>query len=139
MSDYHRSRTPRWLLAMSALAACQSVVPIPDLVAFTFQTGRSSAIAVSVRNTSGDVVFLPRCGDHVLSAIERRSGDEWINAAAALCPASLRMDPIRLDVGTVHQDSVALTQPGTYRLRLAILRQTAAPSESVVSQTFVVE
>jgi hypothetical protein len=139
MSYYHWSGTPRWVLAISALAACQSVSPSPEPVAFSFQGGASSPIAVSVRNISDDVVFLPRCGDHVLPAIERRSGDDWVNAAAAICPANLRMDPIRLDVGAVHQDKVAVTQSGTYPLRLAISRSTAALPEPVVSQSFVVE
>ena len=137
--SYHRSGTPRWVVAISALAACQLVAPSPELVAFSFQGGASSPIAVAVRNISDDVVFLPRCGDHVLPAIERRSGGEWVNAAAAICPANLRMDPIRLDVGAVHQDRVTVTQPGTYRLRLAISRSPAGLSEPVVSPGFVVE
>jgi hypothetical protein len=115
------------------------VAPIPDPVAFTFQGEASASVAVSIRNTSDDVVFLPRCGDHALPEIERRRGGAWVNAAAAICPANLPMAPIPLGIGAVLRESVTVTQPGTYRLRLAISRHIAAPPESVVSQAFIVE
>jgi len=139
MRYQHRSRRPAWILTIATLAACEIVAPTPDPIAFSFRGGASSPIEVSFRNISDGVVFLPRCGDRVLPAIERRSGGKWVNAAAAICPASLRMDPIRLDVGAVHQDGLPVTQPGTYRLRLAISRSPAAQPQPVVSQSFVVE
>jgi hypothetical protein len=139
MNRYHRCSTPCCLLVATALAACQLVAPIQSPVAFAFKVGASSTIAVSVRNRSDDVVFLSRCGDHMLPEMERRSGDAWVNAAAAICPAILPMAPISLGIGAVYQDIVTVTQPGTYRLRLAIMRHTTARSESVVSQSFSVE
>lgn len=138
----HRERTrTHWLLAISALAACAAVAPNAPAVAFTFQNGASSGtVTVSVRNTGDDVVFLPRCGDHMLVAIDRRSGDAWTNAAAAFCPANLRMDAIRLDIGAAHVDSILVTPPGTYRLRVAIQpRSSVAPSKAVTSQSFSTE
>lgn len=141
MSHNRWSRTTSRFLAILVLAACQSVAPIADPIVFTFATGvNSSTVVASIRNTGDDVLFLPRCGDHLRPAIERRSGDAWVNAVADVCLANLRMDPIRLDVGGVYEDSVAVMQPGTYRLRLSILRSSsAAASESIVSQSFVVE
>ena len=73
-------------------------------------------------------------------AIDRRTGDAWTNGAAAACPMNLRMDAIPLDVSTTYVDSILVTPPGTYRLRVAIQpRSSAAPSESVTSQSFSIE
>lgn len=123
------------------LVACTAVAPNAPAVAFTFQNGASSGtVIISVRNTGNDVVFLPRCGNDMLMAIDRRSGDSWTNATAGLCQTNLRMDAIGLDVGTTYVDSVLVTPPGTYRLRIAIQpRSSAAPSEAVTSQSFSTE
>lgn len=130
-----------WLLALPTLVGCQGVAPISGPIAFTFENrAHSTIVAVAVHNTGHDVVFLPRCGEHMLPAIERRTGDAWINAAAAICPANERMDPIRLAAGEVHQDTIGVRQPGTYRLRVMILRGSMrAASEPVVSQGFEVD
>ena len=137
------SRAVFRLLATSVIAACQSVASVAGPVAFGFQGGTvSSPIVVSVRNTGDQVVFLPRCGEHMLPEIERRSEGQWVNAAEAICPAGPRMDPIRLAVGAVYRDSIGVRQAGTYRLRLPIWRRNGsriAPSETVVSQSFAVE
>ena len=126
---------------MSALVGCQGVAPAAAAVVFTFQNGATSgAVIVSVRNAGSDVVFLPRCGEHMLVAIDRRTGDAWTNAAAAACPMNLRMDAIRLDVGAAYVDSILVSSPGTYRLRVAIQpRSSAAAAESVTSQSFSIE
>ena len=140
MAYPHWRRTALPLFVISALTACQPVAPIADPIAFTFQGGaNSSTILVSVRNAGDEAVFLERCGDRMLPAVERRSEDAWVNTAAAICPASLRMDPIRLEAGAVHQESLGKMQPGTYRLVLGISRSSAVPFEFVASQSFAIE
>ena len=139
--NYRPLGTVLRLVGIACLTACDSVAPVADPIAFSFRdSAATTVVVVSIHNTSDDVVFLPRCGEHVLPELERQNGNEWVNAAAGICPAILRMDPIPLAIGAVHHDSVSVMGPGTYRLRLAVLRgNTVAPPEPVVSQSFSVD
>jgi hypothetical protein len=123
------------------LGGCGATEPNRNPIAFTFhQSFAGAATVFSIRNTGNAVVYLPRCGDHVLPEIERRAEAGWVNAAAAVCPATFRMDPILLEVSAVRTDSVTVIAPGTYRLRLGLSRGSpSSPAESVASPSFMIE
>jgi hypothetical protein len=129
------------LAATYVAAGCGLTAPLPEPAALDVQSSRvSAATGFSVRNIGTQVVFVSRCGDHVLPDIERRVGNEWVNAASAICPAIFPMVPIRLEVGAVLRDSVTIQATGTYRLRVAILVGSPSTGPDIVaSPSFVVE
>lgn len=75
-----------------------------------------TVVRFSVRNETENVVFVSRCGDHVLPSIERLHAGTWENAAAAICPANLLTVAAELRPGDALSDSVGISEPGEYRL-----------------------
>jgi hypothetical protein len=143
MSNRYSSKKHfRLSLAAAYIAAgCGVTAPRSEPAALDVQGSRTSlATGFAVRNIGTQVVFVSRCGDHVLPEIERHVGNEWVNAAAAVCPAVFPMVPIRLEAGVVLRDSVTISVTGTYRLRVAILvGSPSAGPEIVASPSFAIE
>lgn len=134
----------RWLvrttlLVLPFLEACRIFAPasrIEFLVESTAFTAPAT-VGFTIQNALSEAVTLPRCGDRVIPEIERVSGSQWVNAAAAICPANLSMVPIQLNPGELATGTVHIVQLGHYRLRTGI--QTATRSEVIVSRSFTVQ
>ena len=127
-------RAGLYLTVAYVFVGCEPTAPRDPALAFNFEGDRIGAPTVfAIRNTGSQVLFLSRCGDRLLPEIERRTASEWTNVAAAVCPANVRMDPIRLEVGAVLLDSVTVTTVGLYRLRVAVLVGSPSAQPEVVS------
>ena len=137
-------RTGRIALCVAAahlVAGCEGIAPRPEPIAMDVENGRAgAATGFAVRNIGSQVAFVSSCGDHVLPAIERRVGNDWVNAGAALCVAIYSTVPIPVDVGGVLRENMTIPVAGTYRLRVAVqVGSRSAEPESVVSPSFVIE
>lgn len=109
----------------------------------TFQldpTLGTARVAMVVRNAGEETVYLARCGDELATVLERRQGDEWVEAGAAVCPAVYNMAPAPLTGSAVRETARAVAAPGTYRLRVGISESVRGPFRwAAVSGPFVVE
>ena len=123
------------LLVAVLCAACgDATVPHPPRLDVTITVQSTSpVISFTATNRSGAVVYLPRCGDRVSVEVERLKDGSWINAAAAVCLANLRMDPFELAPGASVQSQATVTGPGRFRLRTGA---TADPSGAMDWQVY---
>src|SRR4051812_18395054 len=90
------------LLALSACSVPSDPSPGLRLVVSSQTRNVDSSytnVAFVVVNETERTVFLPRCGDVIATEVERAESDAWTNASAAICPANLRADAIRLEPG----------------------------------------
>lgn len=100
-------------------AGCEPTAPTAERVAINIEAATTASVTFTVHNTTAGPIFLWRCGDHVQPDVERRVGNEWVNAAAAICPAVYSSTPNPLDAGAVLRDSAFVPGAGVYRLRIA--------------------
>lgn len=136
-------RALRWLLpvvAVASLGACGLFGPeTSDVMIVTDVASANQPMRFTVRNVGSHVVFVSRCGDRVRPAVDRLGDDGWVNATASACQDNLPQAPWPLSPGEARVDSVTISQTGTYRLRVALTRETVnASSLSVASPRFVV-
>lgn len=136
-------RSIRWMcqvLAVATLSACGLFGPESSgVVIVTDVASANQPTRFTVRNGGSHVVFVSRCGDHVRPAVDRLGDDGWLNAMGSACQDNVSQAPLALGPGEARVDSVTISQPGTYRLRVALTRESVnAPSLSVVSPRFVV-
>lgn len=124
--------------ALAVLSACGVFGPDQRVEFKLERTGFTAPAIVSftIRNGLSEPISIPRCGDRVKPEVERLSGGEWVNAAAAICQANLSTVPIQLNPGASVRDSVYLRDLGHYRLRTGI--QTFASSDVILSSSFSV-
>lgn len=120
-------RYPRYFLAavIVALAGCDPPPTGPGtyMAARTLSLEYSSGqmVVFDVENQGDDVVGLPHCDHRIAMALDRRAGGQWIEAyRRSFCIAVLPSGVVSLRPGEVHRDSVPVTQPGTYRIRLPV-------------------
>jgi hypothetical protein len=134
----------RLLIAALGLAltnACSAPTePRPITLEIRSLHATSSGIPFAVVNLTDEVVYIPRCGEAISVAVERRIGGAWINAGAAVCLAANRMDPIRLAPGEELASARGFTGHGRFRLRTGwALTASAQMQWNVVSPAFLVD
>lgn len=108
-------------LFIAALGLCGTLgcgLTEPDHGLRLVVLGQPSATTTSfvAVNQGNRTFYVPRCGDRLSVAVEKRVSEGWVNAAAALCLAVERMDPITLDPGASFESFVGITGPGIFRL-----------------------
>lgn len=134
------------LLLAAPLAACGSdpALPAPGGIVVTASVDANPILSgpdvtFRVENRSSDTVYLARCGERIMAAVDRREGDRWVAYRSDACRTDLRMDPLRLAPGESATDRHAVQIPGRYRLRLGASRSPGeAPVWDVASHEFEV-
>ena len=111
-----------------------------DLVRVQTQTNvaaRGAPVRFAALNTGDATVYLQACGGRVLMIVQRRQGDSWQDYSGAACLAIYSMSPLALAPGAERSDSLALGDPGQYRLRLGVSLDGSNPAEwNAISNPF---
>ena len=136
-------------LPLVFLAACTSPFgsSAPELQVRTDQEeyvahpiGFISPVGFTVKNEGDASIYLPRCGDQVTVAVDRREGGEWRQAYSGICPAVNVSSPLELKPGESVRSVVSVGEPGRYRIRV---RSADSPGserfDEAVSNPFTVE
>lgn len=118
------------LAALACPAACATPTG-PDIgvalrlaaPSFALPGDGAATVAFTVANRSATAVRVTsRCGDRLVPAIERRMGERWGTYAGGICPAVFDASPLPLGPGAERVDTVAIAEPGEYRLVLGTAR-----------------
>ena len=137
------------LLLLLALSGCGglSTAPQGPRVLLAIESGAIAldrgggayAVPWVVENRGSETAYLPRCGGAPLFEVERWENGRWVNARAALCITSLRMDPFSLAPGDALRGVEKIAAPGRYRLRLAASPQAGGePRRLLASDPFTI-
>ena len=80
------------------------------------------SIAVTLKNNSGSTVYFVHCNYRIGFWIERKDNNTWVDAGniAILCQALYPSGRKEFPLRSISQDTISLTQRGTYRLRFPI-------------------
>jgi hypothetical protein len=99
-----------------------------------------SSVGFTVTNDGDESIYLPRCGEQVTVAIDRRDGGDWRQAYSGICQAIYQATPLELKPGESVRSVVSVGEAGRYRIRV---RAAASPEserfDEAVSNAFTVE
>ena len=136
-------------LPLVFLAACASPMESsgPELQVRTEQEeyvanpiSSISSIGFSVTNEGDESIYLPRCGDQVSVAVDRREGGDWRQAYGGFCQAIYQSSPLELKPGESVRSVVTVGEAGRYRIRVrAAASLESERSDEAVSNAFTVE
>lgn len=99
-----------------------------------------TGIEYTVTNQGDETIYLPRCGDQLSVAVDRRQDGEWRQAHSGICQANQVMSAIALEAGESTRSILGVGGTGRFRIRVR-----ASPSaeldryEQGVSNDFTVE
>ncbi len=101
-----------------------------------------NSVWFTVKNEGDESIYLPRCGDHVIVAVDRREGGDWRQAygGSGICPANLTSGPLQVQPGDSVRSAAGVGGPGRYRIRVRATH-TAGSSRfhEAVSNAFTME
>lgn len=99
-----------------------------------------AAVALRVLNDHPHTVYVLACGDRPSVAIERRVGNGWENAGAAICPAIYPAVPLEVEGRSSRPFTVAIREAGVYRVVASVSVSSAGGEfREVSSNGFQVE
>ena len=91
-------------------------------------------------NLGSAAVYLRRCGDRVMAAVERWESGKWVQVSGDGCLAVNDMSAVPLQPGASRDDLRSIGERGRYRLRLGIARSpNEQPAWDALSNTFDVK
>lgn len=91
----------------------------PGGTSFARAAGGAASVPYTVANAgAASVLLTSRCGDHLLPAVEQRTGAGWVAYAGGACLAIYPMSPVPLAAGATRDDAVSVGEAGEYRLVL---------------------
>lgn len=119
------------------------VNPSGNVTATTDKTSYSvgEKIAVTLKNNSRSTVYVGHCNFRIGFWIERKESNTWVDAGnvAILCQALYLSGKKDFAAGAISEDTLSLTQVGTYRLRFPVAwLENQRIDGSVLSNDFVV-
>ena len=106
--------------------------------------GGPATVPFTAINARAGTAYLPRCASLVIPAVQRWEGDRWTEYAAGVCPGVVAaiLSPLRLTLAERYDGTVAISEPGRYRLRTAVMRSMSEVSDGrgvvVASNDFTV-
>ena len=124
----------RWLLLLlpGLLPACATgptgADPEGIVVTASADSGPAAGVSFRVENRTGRTIFLARCGERIMAAVDRWESERWVSHASDACQAVQRMDPLPLDPGAAAGGAQAVQLPGRYRLRLGAASARGEPT-----------
>jgi len=116
-------------LLILLLGACQSVVE-PGAAALDLQT-QGSEFVISAPDGSATVPFtvfnhgqtsvrIARCGDRLMTALDRRESGKWVQYSGDGCLTNVLTSPVELEAGEALEGLRGVMDPGEYRLRIGV-------------------
>lgn len=134
------------LFGMAALgASCTS--PVGPSVGLRVETsaevfviparGESVAVRFVTGNLGEKPVYVARCGDRVMAAVERWEATEWVQFSGDGCYAVYNMALLAISAGERREDTRSIRERGVYRLRLGSAPEAnQQPGWNLVSNVF---
>ena len=92
-----------------------------------------------VVNQGDHPVYVARCGDRLMAALDRREGLRWMPYSTDLCQAIYRSEPVKILPGEARSDIRTVQESGHYRIRVGTQRdRNGATRWDVTSNAFEV-
>jgi len=124
------SVSPGSTLRVSTTSPAFVLISSSELARVTFRTS----------NLGSAAVYLSRCGDRVVAAVERWEGGKWVQFSGDYCLAVSDMSPVPLQPGASRDDLRTIGERGRYRLRLGTSQSPSEqPTWDAVSNVFEVK
>jgi hypothetical protein len=99
-----------------------------------------AAVPLRVLNDRPYTVYVAACGERPSVEIERRAGDAWVNAGAAVCPAIYSAVPLEVEGRSSTPFTVSIREPGVYRVVASVsVAADRSDFRAVASSEFRVE
>lgn len=99
-----------------------------------------SSVGFTVKNEGDESLYLPRCGDEVSVAVDRREGGDWRQAYSGICQALSLSSPLELKPGESVRSVVSVGEAGRYRIRVRAPASLGSERfHEAVSNAFTVE
>lgn len=96
-------------------------------------------VPLRVINDRQNSIVVVACGERPSVAIERRVGNGWENAGAAICPAIYSTVPIEVGARSGRPFTVTVREAGVYRVVLEVAATATGGFQTVTSSNFRVE
>jgi hypothetical protein len=113
-----------------------------DLLGATFDRepgGSIASVPFAVRAVGTRSVFLARCGDRLMAAVDRWDDGRWVQYSGDACLAIHPMAPVELRPDSRLEAVRVIGEPGRYRLRLGVASAGGEPADwSAASAPFEV-
>lgn len=134
--------------ALGMLAACSSLTSPAMRASLTAAADRTSysladedVPVISLRHEGGPSVIINACREAPAAILERRDTAGWVEETkrGLICPGIYTMDTDTIGPGDVRSFPLAAYRPGTYRVRVLIGPDYAAPQRTVLTREFEVQ
>ncbi|CAN5713645.1 hypothetical protein BH23GEM6_BH23GEM6_24330 [soil metagenome] len=132
-------------------AACQPLItrPEPSTIMVLTEgsifvrdaTPGSASVPFTVENRGTSTLYLARCGERLMAAVDRWENGQWVQHSGDACQTVYPMDARPLAPSASFSSARQVSAPGRYRLRLDARSAPTLPSEwtTAVSNEFTVE
>lgn len=101
-----------------------------------------SAVGFTVKNDGNESIYLPRCGDQVFVAVDRREGGDWrqVSGGGGICQAIYDSSPLEVLPGESVRSVVSVGAAGRHRIRVRVTESPGSERfDEAVSNAFTVE
>jgi hypothetical protein len=123
MAFFRRSSVIGAVVAIGACSASSAPVNVlevnvPTAVFERIGAPATATVPFTVINRGSSSVFVARCGDRVMAALDRWNGHSWVQYSGDACQANLITAGLELTPGSSATASRSVFEPGKYRLRI---------------------
>lgn len=85
-------------------------------------------VAFTITNTGDEVVAVSRCGERIMTALDRLENGRWVQLSGDACLAVYSSVPLQIEPGQTVEGVRGLeASPGVYRLRIGIVLKDQSP------------
>jgi hypothetical protein len=95
-------------------------------------------IPFTIENRGGAPAFVSRCGERIMTALDRREGESWAEYRGDGCPAIYPMVSLEIGPGQSVSSVLVVWEPGVYRIRIGTESSGASDQWTVTSNSFTV-
>ncbi len=100
------------------VAPTSSVRVITSRASFDRGPDGFATVAYTVENAGRETVLVARCGDRLMSALDRWENFRWVQYSGDACLAIFLTNPVPLQPGARREEKRGIADHGRYRLRI---------------------
>jgi len=128
--------TKFFTIALIVLTGCSFFEPEPTVRVITDRgiyslpsPTEGVVVSYTVKNSSSSMVWIPRCGDVFVLAVDLWVDDDWWHVDPGTCPPEMQGAPFLLGVGEEAADQALFLSPGKYRIGVTAYDPTGRSEE----------
>lgn len=107
---------------------------------FTMTEASGDGVPFTVVNRGMRTVYLQRCGDRVMTSIDRLEGTHWTDYSGDACLANVPSAPLELRSGERYEGTRWVAERGVYRFRVGVAPDFGAQADwDAASNRFSIE